>query len=141
MGDAQPLIKICSRGPAAVTEKLELVSGLRMPDVATIWYCVPRTPPKTQSSTFTTPATACRSPQEERVPVAGVTESEIVAEEMRTTLPAESSTFTTGSDVSDEPATPPTGWLVKANWVGTPATVGEIGLLVTDTAPWAAVNV
>ena len=66
----------------------------------------------------------------------------IEAVDQVTTLPAESSTFTTGWTVKAAPDTPATGWVVKTNWLATPGPVGEKLLLGDDVrVPAVAVKV
>jgi hypothetical protein len=103
---------------------------------------VPTTPAKVQFDTFTTPAVAVKPVQEEKVPVRFVVVRVIEAVDEVTTLPAESSTFTTGWTVNAAPDTPATGWVVKTNLLATPGPVGEKLALGNDVrVPAVAVKV
>jgi hypothetical protein len=82
--------------------------------------------------TFTTPETALSPEHAANVPPEA--ESVIVIEALVTTLPAESSTFTTGSVERTAPEAPPTGWVVKTNLAAAPkVTVKEV--LVAEVRP------
>jgi hypothetical protein len=66
-----------------------------------------------QFDTFTTPAAAVKPVQDERMPPVGLRMIEAVDDV--TTLPAESSTFTTGWTVRAAPDAPAMGWVVKTS--------------------------
>src|SRR5579871_5716547 len=57
----------------------------------------------------------------------------MVPEALVTTLPAESSTLTTGWVLSAEPLAAPEGWVVTTNWVAVPKVLGEKLALVPET--------
>jgi hypothetical protein len=93
-----------------------------------------------QLVTFTTPAVAVRPAQEANVPLEAV--RAIVIEELVTTLPAESSTFTTGWVARVAPEAPPTGWVVKTSLVAVPKVEGEkLELVAPVRAPEVAPRV
>jgi hypothetical protein len=90
--------------------------------------------------TLTTPELALRPEQEAKVPPEAL--RVIVVEEFATTLPAESSTLTTGSVARAEPEAPPTGWVVKTSFAAVPKVEGEKFELVAEVRPEAeALNV
>ena len=97
---------------------------------------VPTTPAKVQPVTVTTPDEAVSPAHEDKVPPEAL--RVIVAEEVVTTFPLASSTFTTGSVESAEPEAVETGWVVKTNWEAAPKVVGEKVLLVTEVRPLEA---
>ena len=77
-------------------------------------YWVPTMPVKVQPVTVTTPEDAVRPEQEAGSPAEAV--SPIVPENEVTTSPAESSTFTTGSEMQCRPPDPAaTGEVVKTS--------------------------
>jgi hypothetical protein len=93
-----------------------------------------------QLETFTTPEVALRPEQEAKVPPEALRVMVVVA--VVTTLPAESSTLTTGSVARAEPEAPPTGWVVKTNLAADPKEEGEKSELVAVVRPEAeALNV
>jgi hypothetical protein len=92
-------------------------------------------PAKVQFATFTTPEIALSPEHEARVPLEAV--SVIVVEALVTTLPAESSTCTTGWVGSAVPEALPTGWMVKTNLVALPKVEGEKVELVELVRPFA----
>ena len=91
-----------------------------------------------QLDTFTTPVTAVKLEQDPSVPPEDA--SVIDAPEFVTTLPPESSTFSTGWVVKTDSDAPATGWVVKTNCVGVPAPVGEKKPLVAVREPDVAVR-
>ena len=135
-----PLSQIVMTTPAADGERFPLVAFVSTPEAAVNVYCVPTRPPNVQFDTLTTPAAAVNPVQDASVPPEAVKLIEAVDDV--TTLPAESSTFTTGCVVSAVPAGPATGWVVKANWLAAPGPVGENEVLGKEVKPPAvAVNV
>jgi hypothetical protein len=93
---------------------------------------VPTVPAKVQPATFTTPETALSPEHEANAPPE--TFSVIGVEALVTTLPAESSTFTTGSVERTAPETPEIGWVVKTSLMGAPTITLKL-LLVTEVRP------
>ena len=92
-----------------------------------------------QPVTFTTPDTALNAAQVANVPPEAL--SAIVTDELVTTLPAASSTFTTGSVVNAAPEAPATGWVVKTRRVATPMATLKPLLIAVAKAPSLAVTV
>jgi hypothetical protein len=135
----QPLRTICVAGPEELGEKPLLVFDVKPPDEAVMLYEVPTTPPNVHPATMTTPVIGTRFVHEASEPADET--SEIAPGDVVTTLPAESSTFTTGWVVITESDAPATGWVVKANWVGAPGSVGEKLALMIVRAPCWAVRV
>jgi hypothetical protein len=123
MFDEHPLSTTWLATPGPVGKILLLGNDVNVPDVAVKVYGVPTTPAKVQFDTFTTPAAAVKPVQDDKVPPEDVRLIEAVDEV--TTLPAESSTFTTGCAVRAAPDAPAAGWVVKTNWLATPGPVGE----------------
>ena len=74
---------------------------------------MPTSPAKVQFATFTTPEVAVSPVQAANVPPEAI--RVIVVEALATTLPAESSTFTTGWVVKTAPEAPEAGWVVKTS--------------------------
>jgi hypothetical protein len=125
----------CVAGPGPVGKKGELVAEVSAVDAAVIvkpdGSFASSKPAKPQFVRFTTPDTACTvAHPAESIPPEVV--KVIGAVDDVTILPPESSTFTSPA-VKFDPDAPATGSVVKANWVGTPGTVGENTLLGADT--------
>ena len=96
---------------------------------------MPTRPAKVQFATFTTPEEAVKPEQEASVPPDAERVMVVVA--LVTTLPAASSTFTTGWVVSAVPDVPDPGWVVKTNLVAVPKVEGEKVELVAAVRPLA----
>jgi hypothetical protein len=94
---------------------------------------VPTVPAKVQFATLTTPETALSPEHEANVPPEAF--SVIVVEALVTTLPAESSTFTTGCVERTAPEAPEAGWMRKTNFVALPGLEGEKSELVAEVRP------
>jgi hypothetical protein len=88
-----------------------------------------------QPVTFTTPELALSPAHEANVPPEAL--RAIVVEALVTTLPAESSTFTTGWVERVTPEAPETGWVVKTSLVAAPKVEGEKFELVAVVRPVA----
>jgi len=97
---------------------------------------VPTSPAKVQPVTVTTPDEALSAAQDDNEPPEAA--RVIVAEDVVTTLPLASSTFTTGFVVNAEPELVETGWVVKTSFVAVPATEGEKFELVAEVSPLEA---
>jgi uncharacterized 2Fe-2S/4Fe-4S cluster protein (DUF4445 family) len=89
-----------------------------------------------QPVTVTTPDEALSPAQDDSVPPEAA--RVIVADDVVTTLPLASSTFTTGFVVNAEPEVVETGWVVNTSFVAGPATEGEKVLLVAEASPLEA---
>jgi hypothetical protein len=96
---------------------------------------VPTRPAKVQFATCTTPETALSPEHEASVPPEAA--SAIVVEALVTTLPAESSTFTTGWVEKTAPDAPEVGSVVKTSLAALPKLVGEKFELVAGARPLA----
>ncbi|HEY5304054.1 MAG TPA: hypothetical protein VIJ86_08355, partial [Acidimicrobiales bacterium] len=79
---------------------------------------MPTVPAKVQFATCTTPETALSPVQEANVPPEAL--RPIVVDALVTTLPAESSTFTTGWVEKAPPETSDIGCVVKTSWLAEP---------------------
>jgi hypothetical protein len=89
-----------------------------------------------QPVTITTPDEALSPAQDDSVPPDAA--RVIVADDVVTTLPLASSTFTTGFVVNAEPEVVETGWVVKTSFAAVPAPEGEKVLLVAEASPLEA---
>jgi hypothetical protein len=96
---------------------------------------VPTVPAKLQFVTLTTPETALSPEHEASVPPDAL--RVIVVEALVTTLPAESSTFTTGCVERTAPEAPAVGWVVKTSLATVPKVEGEKLTLVALAMPLA----
>jgi len=118
------------------------VAGVSDPAETLRLYCVPTKPVNVQLATLTTPATAVRFEQFDKVPEGPPPDTSVTAaDDEVTTLPPESSILMTGWVEKADPEAPATGWVVKINWVAAPGLDGEKLALVDERAPDVAVKV
>jgi hypothetical protein len=121
---------------------LVLVAGVSVPADVVRLYWVPTRPLNVQLATLTTPATAVRFEQLDRVPEPPPPDTSVTAaDDDVTTLPPESSILMTGWVVKSDSDAPATGCVVKTSCVATPAPAGEKLALVDESAPDEAVKV
>ena len=118
-----------------VTVKVVLVMEEKPVALALSVKLVPTRPAKVQPATFTTPELVLSPEHEANVPPEAL--SVMVVEAFVTTLPAESSTFTTGWVARVVPEAPPTGCVVKTNLLTAPKVEGEKFELVAPVRPVA----